>query len=219
MIFGYARVSSKEQSLKRQIKELEEKGVDKKNIYKEFGTGKSFQNRIEYQKMLDNCKVGDTIYFTSLDRFSRNVRETVKQLEILENRGLKAVFLKENISTEMKGIAQLIISIFSWVAEQERITLLERQKKGYNALKRDAKGRLISKNGKVLGKPALELNKNQLKLVEEYKQGKLEISKTDLAKLLGISRSALYKKVLTNEISKWVTNYLLTPSIQKNTFY
>ena len=201
MIFGYARVSTKEQSLKRQIKELEEKGVDKKNIYKEFGTGKSFQNRIEYQKMLDNCKVGDTIYFTSLDRFSRNVRETVKQLEILENRGLKAVFLKENISTEMKGIAQLIISIFSWVAEQERITLLERQKKGYNALKRDAKGRLIGKNGKVLGKPALELNKNQLKLVEEYKQGKLEISKTDLAKLLGISRSALYKKVL-NESSK-----------------
>lgn len=202
MIFGYARVSSKEQSLKRQIKELEEKGVDKKNIYKEFGTGKSFQNRIEYQKMLDNCKVGDTIYFTSLDRFSRNVRETVKQLEILENRGLKAVFLKENISTEMKGVAQLIISIFSWVAEQERITLLERQKQGYNALKRDAKGRLISKKGKVLGKPALELNKNQLKLVEEYKQGKLEISKTDLAKLLGISRSALYKKVLVNEISK-----------------
>lgn len=202
MIFGYARVSTKEQSLKRQIKELEEKGVDKKNIYKEFGTGKSFQNRIEYQKMLDNCKVGDTIYFTSLDRFSRNVRETVKQLEILENRGLKAVFLKENISTEMKGVAQLIISIFSWVAEQERITLLERQKQGYNALKRDAKGRLISKKGKVLGKPALELNKNQLKLVEEYKQGKLEISKTDLAKLLGISRSALYKKVLNNESGK-----------------
>lgn len=202
MIFGYARVSSKEQSLKRQIKELEEKGVDKKNIYKEFGTGKSFQNRIEYQKMLDNCKVGDTIYFTSLDRFSRNVRETVKQLEILENRGLKAVFLKENISTEMKGVAQLIISIFSWVAEQERITLLERQKQGYNALKRDAKGRLISKKGKVLGKPALELNKNQLKLVEEYKQGKLEISKTDLAKLLGISRSALYKKVLKAETER-----------------
>ena len=201
MIFGYARVSSKEQSLKRQIKELEEKGVDKKNIYKEFGTGKSFQNRIEYQKMLDNCKVGDTIYFTSLDRFSRNVRETVKQLEILENRGLKAVFLKESISTEMKGVAQLIITIFSWVAEQERITLLERQKQGYNALKKDDKGRLIGKNGKVLGKPELKLNKNQLKLLEEYKQGKLEISKTDLAKLLVIRRSALYKKVL-NESSK-----------------
>ena len=152
--------------------------------------------------MLDNCKVGDTIYFTSLDRFSRNVRETVKQLEILENRGLKAVFLKESISTEMKGVAQLIITIFSWVAEQERITLLERQKQGYNALKKDDKGRLIGKNGKVLGKPELKLNRNQLKLVEEYKQGKLEVSKTDLAKLLGISRSALYKKVLNDEISK-----------------
>ena len=202
MIFGYARVSSKEQSLKRQIKELEEKGVDKKNIYKEMASGKSFKDRIEYQKMLDNCKVGDTIYFTSLDRFSRNVRETIKQLEILENRGLKAVFLKESISTEMKGVAQLIITIFSWVAEQERITLLERQKQGYNSLQKDSKGRLIGKNGKVLGKPELKLNKNQLKLVEEYKQGKLEVSKTDLAKLLGISRSALYKKVLNNERSE-----------------
>lgn len=202
MIFGYVRVSSKEQSLKRQIKELEEKGVDKKNIYKEMASGKSFKDRIEYQKMLDNCKVGDTIYFTSLDRFSRNVRETVKQLEILENRGLKAVFLKESISTEMKGVAQLIITIFSWVAEQERITLLERQKQGYNSLQKDSKGRLIGKNGKVLGKPELKLNRNQLKLLEEYKQGKLEVSKTDLAKLLGISRSALYKKVLNNESSK-----------------
>ena len=84
----------------------------------------------------------------------------------------------------------------------KREKIRERQRQGYNSLEKDSKGRMIGKNGKVLGKPELKLNKNQLKLVEEYKQGKLEVSKTDLAKLLGISRSALYKKVLTNEISK-----------------
>lgn len=195
MLYGYARVSSKEQSLKRQIKELEEKGVDKKNIYKEFGTGKSFQNRIEYQKMLDNCKVGDTIYFTSLDRFSRNVRETVKQLEILENRGLKAVFLKESISTEMKGVAQLIISIFSWVAEQERLTLLERQRQGYNALKKDENGRLISKKGTVIGGKEKILTIQQINILKDYKLGKSIYNISQIARLLEVSRPFIYKKL------------------------
>ena len=195
MLYGYARVSSKEQSLKRQIKELEEKGVDKKNIYKEFGTGKTFQNRIEYQKMLDNCKVGDTIYFTSLDRFSRNVRETVKQLEILENRGLKAVFLKENISTEMKGVAQLIISIFSWVAEQERLTLLERQRQGYNALKKDENGRLLSKKGTIIGGKEKILTIQQINILKDYKLGKSTYNISQIARLLKVSRPTLYKKL------------------------
>ena len=195
MLYGYARVSSKEQSLKRQIKELEEKGVDKKNIYKEFGTGKSFQNRIEYQKMLDNCKVGDTIYFTSLDRFSGNVRETIKQLEILENRGLKAVFLKESISTEMKGVAQLIISIFSWVAEQERLTLLERQRQGYNALKKDENGRLISKKGTVIGGKEKILTIQQINILKDYKLGKSIYNISQIARLFEVSRPFIYKKL------------------------
>jgi DNA invertase Pin-like site-specific DNA recombinase len=195
MLYGYARVSSKEQSLKRQIKELEEKGVDKKNIFKEFGTGKSFQNRIEYQKLLDKCKVGDTIYFTSLDRFSRNVRETVKQLEILENRGLKAVFLKESISTEMKGVAQLIISIFSWVAEQERLTLLERQRQGYNALKKDENGRLLSKKGTVIGGKEKILTIQQINILKDYKLGKSIYNISQIARLLEVSRPFIYKKL------------------------
>lgn len=195
MLYGYARVSSKEQSLKRQIKELEEKGVDKKNIFKEFGTGKSFQNRIEYQKLLDKCKVGDTIYFTSLDRFSRNVRETVKQLEILENRGLKAVFLKESISTEMKGVAQLIISIFSWVAEQERLTLLERQKQGYLALQKNENGKMISKKGTIIGGREKVLTTQQINILKDYKKGKSIYNISQIARLLEVSRPFIYKKL------------------------
>ena len=202
MIYGYARVSSKEQTLERQLKILKEKGVDIANIFTEFASGKTFKDRIEYQRLLEKCKVGDTIYFTSLDRFSRNITETSKQLEILENRGIKAVFIAEGISTEMLGVSKLIISIFSWVAEQERQTLLERQKQGYKALKKDDKGRMISnRTGKVIGRRELILDSRQLKLLEDYKSGKINITKTELAKLLGISRSVLYKKVLVNEVS------------------
>lgn len=195
MLYGYARVSTAEQSLKRQIKELEARGIDKKNIYKEFATGKDFKDRIEYQKLLDACSVGDTIVFTSLDRFSRNVKETVKQLEILEKRGLKAIFLKENISTEMKGVAELIISIFSWVAEQERITLLERQKMGYEALERNDKGRLISKKGTLIGGKEKVFSNQQINMLKDYKEGKSTYNLTQLAKILEVSRPTIYKKL------------------------
>lgn len=195
MLYGYARVSTAEQSLKRQIKELEARGIDKKNIYKDFSTGKDFKDRIEYQKLLDICSVGDTIVFTSLDRFSRNVKETVKQLEILEKRGLKAIFLKENISTEMKGVAELIISIFSWVAEQERITLLQRQKRGYEALERNDKGRLISKKGTLIGGKEKVFSNQQLNMLKEYKEGKSTYNLTQLAKILEVSRPTIYKKL------------------------
>lgn len=202
MIYGYARVSSKEQTLERQLKILREKGVDIANIFTEFASGKTFKDRIEYQRLLEKCKVGDTIYFTSLDRFSRNITETSKQLEILENRGIKAVFIAEGISTEMLGVSKLIISIFSWVADQERQALLERQKQGYKALKKDDKGRMISnRTGKVIGRRELILDSRQLKLLEDYKSGKINITKVELAKLLGISRSVLYKKILVNEVS------------------
>lgn len=195
MLYGYARVSTVEQSLKRQIKELEARGIDKKNIYKEFATGKDFKDRIEYQKLLDACSVGDTIVFTSLDRFSRNVKETVKQLEVLEKRGLKAIFLKENISTEMKGVAELIISIFSWVAEQERITLLERQKRGYEALERNDKGRLISKKGTLIGGKEKVFSNQQINMLKDYKEGKSTYNLTQLAKILEVSRPTIYKKL------------------------
>lgn len=195
MLYGYARVSSKEQSLKRQEKELMNEGVDKKNIYKEMASGKSFKDRIEYQRLLDQCAVGDTIIFTSLDRFSRNVAETVKGLETLEKRGIKAKFLKEGITTEMQGIAKLIISIFSWVAEQERENLLERQRKGYEALERNEAGRLISKKGTLIGAKEKNFSKQQINMLKEFKEGKSIYNLTQLAKILKVSRPTIYKKL------------------------
>lgn len=197
MLYGYARVSSKEQSLERQIRELIDYGVEEKNIKQEKMSAKNFIDRKVYNNLVKQCKAGDTIVFSSLDRFSRSISETVKQIEELKEKKINVYFIKEQIGTETKGVGGLLLSVFSWVAEQERELLLERQRQGYNALTRDEKGRLVSnKTGKPIGRQELTLDNRQLKLLEDYKNGKINITKTELAKLLGISRSVLYKKVL-----------------------
>lgn len=197
MLYGYARVSRQEQDLKRQVKELQEYGVLKQNIKEEKETGKTFQKREVYQKLVEECQAGDKIVCVSLDRFSRSVRETTKEIERLEERGITVVFIKENIDTSQKGISQLILSIFSWVAEQERLNLLDRQAKAFQALKKDEKGRLISsRTGKPVGRQPKELTSRQLKLLEDFKAGKLNISNIELANLLGVTKSFLYRRIL-----------------------
>lgn len=195
MIYGYIRVSSKEQSKKRQEKELLEYGVKKENIYSEEVSGKNFEDRIEYPRLFKACAVGDTIVFTSLDRFSRNVSATVKELEELKKKGINAVFIKENIDTSRGEVNTLLITVFTWVAEQERKTLLERQRKGYNALQKTEDGRMISKKGTIIGGREKKLTNKQLELIKEYKAGNSIYNLSQLARLLNVSRPYLYKKL------------------------
>lgn len=198
IIWGYARVSSLEQSLERQKIELEDYGVD--YILEEKASGKNFKDRNIYNLLIEEIRKGDKIICTSLDRFSRSVRETVKELELLEKKGVTVIFLKEKIDTSQSGISQLMLNIFSWVAEQERLTMLERQKKGYEALQKDEKGRLISKKGTLIGGKEKKFTNKQLELIMEYKQGKSIYNLSQLARLINVSRPTLYKKIkeLTN---------------------
>ena len=195
MIYGYARVSSKEQSLKRQLKELEEQGIEKINIYKEFVSGKNFKDRVEYHKLLSQCRVGDTIIFTSLDRFSRSVTEATKEFENLEKRGITAKFLKENIDTGKEDVSKLIMSICLWIAEEERKTLKKRQRQGYEALQKTENGRMISKKGTLIGGREKKLTKNQIEMIKEFKEGKSIYNLSQLARLINVSRPYLYKKL------------------------
>lgn len=198
IIWGYTRVSSLEQSLERQKIELEDYGVD--YILEEKASGKNFKDRNIYNLLIENTRKGDKIICTSLDRFSRSVRETVKELELLEKKGVTVIFLKEKIDTSQTGISQLMLNIFSWVAEQERLTMLERQKKGYEALQKDEKGRLISKKGTIIGGKEKKFTNKQLELIRDYKQGKSIYNLSQLARLINVSRPTLYKKIkeLTN---------------------
>lgn len=197
MLYGYARVSRQEQDLTRQKKELKEYGVLESNIYEEKETGKTFEKREVYKSLVAKCQAGDKIVCSSLDRFSRNVRETTKQIELLEQKGITVVFIKEQIDTSQTGISQLMLNIFSWVAEQERLSLLDRQRKAYDSLEKDEQGRLIStRTGKPVGRQPKELTNRQIELLEDYKSGKLKINKVELANLLGVTKSFLYRRIL-----------------------
>ena len=99
MLYGYARVSTDEQDLKRQTKELIDYGVLKENIREEKESAKTFQKREVYKKLIEECQAGDKIVCTSLDRFSRNVTATMKEIEELEQKGITVIFLKEQIDT------------------------------------------------------------------------------------------------------------------------
>lgn len=197
MLYGYARVSTDEQDLKRQTKELIDYGVLKENIREEKESAKTFEKREVYKSLIAECQAGDKIVCTSLDRFSRNVTATMKEIEELEKKQITVIFIKEQIDTSQAGISKLILSIFSWVAEQERLTLLERQRKAYNSLEKDEQGRLIStRTGKPVGRQPKELTNRQIELLEDYKSGKLNINKVELANLLGVTKSFLYRRVL-----------------------
>ena len=90
-----------------------------------------------------------------------------------------------------------MLNIFSWVAEQERESLLDRQKKAYDSLERDSKGRIISnRTGKPVGRQPRELTPRQKELLEDFKSGKLKINKVELANLLGVTKSFLYRRIL-----------------------
>ena len=197
MLYGYARVSTDEQDLKRQIKELIDYGVLKENIREEKESAKTFEKREVYKKLIKECQAGDKIVCTSLDRFSRNVTATMKEIEELEKKQITVIFIKEQIDTSQAGISKLILSIFSWVAEQERLSLLDRQRKAYDSLEKDSKVRLLSKKtGKPVGRQPRELTPRQIELLEEFKAGKLKINKVELANLLGVTKSFLYRRIL-----------------------
>ena len=129
MLYGYARVSSREQNLDRQIALLIENGVEESNIFREKKSGKNF-NREEYKKLLEVLNVGDTIILTELDRLGRNMQEIEKEYQrLVVGRGCHLKFLKEDfLSTTSSGdnplfrdvVQPILLKLMGYMAQQER---------------------------------------------------------------------------------------------------
>lgn len=203
MLYGYARVSSKDQNLDRQITALLDAGVEERNIFREKKSGKNFQDREEYQKLLNVLNVGDTIILTELDRLGRNMQEIEKEYQrLVVGRGCHLKFLKEDfLSTTSSGdnplfrdvVQPILLKLMGYMAQVEREKTLQRQRDAYNNMQRDEKGRLIAKNGKVIGRQARyeTLKEDEKKLIKDWINGK--ISCLRVSKILTISRPTLYK--------------------------
>ena len=137
-IFGYARVSSKEQNLDRQIDELKKYVPNSVDIITEKQSGKDF-DRPEYKKLRMMMRSGDTLYLMSLDRLGRNKLEVKQELENLRAAGL--------------------IEVLSTIAESERRTIRKRQAEGIAA----ARAR-----GKHLGRPQVEFPNNWIAVYQRW---------------------------------------------------
>jgi len=196
-------VSSREQNLERQITALLDAGVEERNIFREKKSGKNFQDREEYQKLLNVLNVGDTIILTELDRLGRNMQEIEKEYQrLVVGRGCNLKFLKEDfLSTTSSGdnplfkdvVQPILLKLMGYMAEKEREKTLQRQRDAYNNMQKDAKGRLITKAGKVIGRQARyeTLKEDEKKLIKDWINGK--ISCLRVSKILTISRPTLYK--------------------------
>lgn len=192
-IMGYARVSSMEQNLDRQILALQQY-VPMENILCDKQSGKDL-NRPSYQALKSalGLRAGDTLYITSLDRLSRNKQDIKNELQWFEDHGIRLKVLDlpttlievpEGQEWMLKMITNILIEVLSSMAEQERLTIRRRQREGIEAAKL---------KGKHLGRPQLKYPPNFSAVYEEWSSGK--ITATEACRVLNISRSSFYRIV------------------------
>ena len=142
-IYGYARVSTMEQKEDRQIFALREKGVDESNIYLDKISGKDF-NRKMYRLLTQKLRPGDLLYVKSIDRLGRNYRDIIEQWRFLTmEKQIDIVILDMSLLDTRKGkdlmgtfLSDIVLQVLSFVAENERVNIRQRQREGIAMAKR-----------------------------------------------------------------------------------
>lgn len=191
MKIGYVRVSTADQNEARQIKAMQDDGVEK--IYMDKQSGKDF-NRPEYKKMISELKQGDVLVLHSIDRLGRNYEEILEQWRII-TKEIKAdvivqdmPLLNTTISRDLDGtfIADLVLQILSYVSAKERDNIKRRQREGIAIAKAQGK----YKGGKPKEVDEKLFSENLIR----YRNG--EITKSQFSVNVGVSRPTLNKMLL-----------------------
>ena len=141
-IYGYVRVSTREQNEDRQLIALREVGVSDRNIYMDKQSGKDFE-RPQYKKLLRKMKKDDLLYIKSIDRLGRNYGEILEQWRILtKEKGIDIVVLDMPLLDTRRGkdlmgtfLSDIVLQVLSFVAENERTNIRQRQAEGIAATK------------------------------------------------------------------------------------
>lgn len=144
-LYGYIRVSTREQNQDRQLIAMQEMGVPLSNIYMDKQSGKDF-NRPNYKKLLRKLKKDDLLYIKSIDRLGRNYEEIQNQWRVLtKEKGVDICVIDMPMLDTRRGkdllgtfLSDIVLQVLSFVAENERINIRQRQAEGIAAAK--AKG-------------------------------------------------------------------------------
>jgi DNA invertase Pin-like site-specific DNA recombinase len=189
-IYGYVRVSTKEQNEDRQLIALSEVWVRKENIYMDKQSGKDF-HRPQYQKLLRKLKKDDLLYIKSIDRLGRNYEEIQNQWRVLtKEKGVDIVVLDMPLLDTRRGkdlmgtfISDLVLQLLSFVAENERTNIRQRQAEGIAA---------AQARGVRFGRPPLPLPEDFFDIYRAWKRQELTLLQA--AHAAGMPKGTFYGK-------------------------
>lgn len=188
-IFGYARVSSKEQNEERQLEAFKDFNIDERDIYIDKQSGKDF-NREQYNILKKALRENDLLVIKSIDRLGRNYNMIIDEWKDI-TKNIKAdivvidmPLLDTRNNKDLLGnfISDLVLQILSYVAEQERTFIKQRQKEGIVNAKN---------NGIKFGRPKIEKPNNFDEIVSKWKRK--EIKSKEAIEILNIKPNAFYK--------------------------
>lgn len=196
-IYGYMRVSSKEQNEDRQKIALTEMGVPENNIYMDKQSGKDFE-RTQYKRLLRKLNENSVLYIKSIDRLGRNYGELNEQWRIItkEKKADIVVIDMPLLDTRREKnllgtfISDVVLALLSYVAENERTNIKQRQAEGIAA----AKAR-----GVKFGRPPLPIPENFYQMHKDWRAGKITID--EAAKACNMCPKTFYSKVVKYEKS------------------
>lgn len=181
MLIGYIRVSTVDQNEARQVASLEERNVDK--VFTDKASGKDTQ-RDALKAMLDYAREGDTIITESISRIARSTKDLLNIVDILTQKKVEFVSLKESIDTTTPQ-GKFMLTVFAAMAELERENILQRQKEGI-AIAKAA--------GKYKGKPPLKIDEKQFRSVcQRWRNG--DITATQAMNELKLKPNTFYRRV------------------------
>lgn len=188
MIVKYLRVSTTKQDIARQDFQLDKLGIKFDKEYIDKVTGKN-KDRHQLNKMIVELKEGDIVYCESVSRMGRNLKDLINIIEQLVNKGVRVIIMKEGIDTN-SSTYKLLLAIFGGVAEMERETIQERVIQGVEKCKITGK----TKTGRWFGREDKKVEDLPKEFKRYYKRMlQKEITKVEMAKLLGCGRSTLYR--------------------------
>lgn len=173
--FGYARVSTSQQSLDLQIEAIKKEGVEEFRIFTDKTSGND-TDREGLQKLRMKIEPGDLIFVTNLDRLGRNTYDMIQLIKEFDEMGVVVRFIKDGLATD-GPMGKMVITILSSVAEAERHRILERTNEG----RLDAMSR-----GVKFGRPKSVPMGQLLEMLKQKKSPK------EITKQLKIGRSSLY---------------------------
>lgn len=197
-IYGYARVSTKEQNEARQLTALREMGIPSENVYLDKQSGADFE-RVQYRRMLRRLGPGDTLIVKSIDRLGRNYTEILEQWRIITKSKRAAIVIldmplldtRQNRDLTGQLIADIVLQLLSYVAQTEREFIRQRQAEGIVAAR---------ERGVHFGREAAPVSEDFPETLAEWRAKKL--GSRAAAERLGVSQTTFLKWAKAENLPK-----------------